>query len=337
MRQIILCSLICLLLVGCTMGITQREALTPDSPSPEITPSPGTTQTDVPTTQPLPTETPVSSALPPTTKTPTPVTLDTPTETPVPPVPTETPDAIPTFPVDGWRGTIVRLPSLAQFDDYFEREDGERFGIEGTLENRAVIEPQIAEFRWTGAQVHVWGELIPDIPDCEGRRIAVDRIEAVSGPTEEARDLTPFAETNASSFLPPDRWGAYESWMVVDDFSDTAWTEGVTGPGIGEWITLTFPDVIEVHSIGLDVGYDRDEDIFFANNRIKKVTLAFSNGEQVELEFADTRGMQTIPLVRAPGPNIETTFVTIIVEDVYPGTEYDDTCLAEVEIWGKTK
>lgn len=316
MRQIILCSLTCLLLGGCTMGITKREALTPAPPSTEITQPPSATQTDAPTIPGISTETPV------------PVTPDTSDETATPQQGT---------PVTGWRGTIVKLPSGAQFDDYFEREDGEQFGIGGMVENIDAVEPQIAAFRWTGAQVQVWGELLTSVPDYAGRHIAVERIEAISGPAQEARNLTPFAETAASSFLPTDRGGQYQSWMAVDTALDTAWVEGVAGPGIGESITLTFPDVIEVHRISLDVGYDRDEDVFFANNRIRKATLTFSNGEQVELEFADTRGLQTVPLVRAPGPNIETLFVTISIEDVYPGTEYDDTCLAEVEVWGKTE
>jgi hypothetical protein len=304
MRQIIPCLLVCLLLVGCTMGVTKREMLTPAAPSPEITQPPDTAQTAVPATP------------------------DTPTETPTPQQDTS---------VTGWRGTIVKLPLGAQFDDYFERDDGERFGIGGTIESSDAIEPQIAEFRWTGAQVQVWGELLTSVPDYAGRQIAVERIEAVSGPAEAARNLTPFAETDASSFLPTDRGGQYQPWMAVDNLLDTAWVEGVTGPGIGEWITLTFPDTIEVHSISLDVGYDRDDDSFFANNRVKKVTLVFSNGEELDLDLDDTRGMQTIPLVRAPGPNIEATYVEIIIKDIYPGTKYDDTCLAEIEIWGRTK
>jgi hypothetical protein len=316
MRQIIPSLLVCLLLVGCTMGITKREALTPVVSAPGTTQSPDVAQTTVPATPSTPTEAA------------TPISLDTPTETPAPQQDTS---------VTGWRGTIVKLPLGAQFDDYFERDDGERFGIGGTVETIDAVEPQIAEFRWTGAQVQVWGEMLASVPDYAGRQIAVERIEAVSEPAEEARNLTPFAEPDASSFLPTDRGGQYQPWMAMDEMLDTAWVEGVTGPGIDEWITLTFPGTIEVHSISLDVGYDRDEDIFFANNRVRKVSLVFSTGEQIELELDDVRGMQTIPLVRAPGPNIETTFVTLIIRDIYPGTKYNDTCLAEIEIWGRIK
>jgi hypothetical protein len=107
---------------------------------------------------------------------------------------------------------------------------------------------------------------------------------------------------------------------------------------------LTFPGTIEVNAIGIDVGYDRDEndqlrspEVFEANNRLKTATLVFSNGEQVQLDFADERGVQLVPLARAPGPPIETTFVQVVIDEVYPGTTYDDTCLAEVEVWGQTR
>ena len=122
--------------------------------------------------------------------------------------------------------------------------------------------------------------------------------------------------------------------MATDGRRSTAWTEGVRGSGAGEWIKLTFPQPVEVHSVGLNVGFDSSADLFYKNNRIKRATLVFSNGEQIELGFADRRGMQTIPLVRAPGPNIETTFITIVIEEVFPGWKYDDTCLSEVEVLG---
>ena len=122
--------------------------------------------------------------------------------------------------------------------------------------------------------------------------------------------------------------------MAVDGRRSTAWTEGVRGSGEGEWIMLTFPKPVEVHSVGLDVGFDTSADLFYKNNRIKRATLVFSNGERLELGFADRRGMQTIPLVRGPGANIETTFVKIVIEEAFPGWKYDDTCLAEVEVRG---
>jgi hypothetical protein len=250
-------------------------------------------------------------------------------EVPEPPEPSE----ITEEPVEGWVGTIGQLLPGSQFKDYFERDDDQRYGIAGA--NDAVRE-QIEMYRWTGAQVQVWGRLRTNVPAYEGRAIQVERIEAVSGPPIESRNLTPFATSSASSHLPTDHGGQYQSWMAMDGSLGTAWVEGVAGPGVGEWIQLSFPGTVEVHYINLDVGYDRDDDIFYANNRVKRVSFSFSTGEQIEMDLADARGMQMIVLARAPGP-IETTFVRIVIKEVYPGSRHDDTCLAEIEIWGTTK
>jgi hypothetical protein len=236
--------------------------------------------------------------------------------------------------VDGWVGKIVSLPPGSQYKEYFERDDGQRYGIGGANDP---LREQIEELRWTGEQMRVWGTLGTNIPCYAGQCITVERLEIVSGPATKARNLTPFATTSASSHLRTDRWGQYQSWMATDGRRGSAWVEGVAGSGVGEWIMLRFPGTIEVHSIGLDIGYDKNADIFAKNNRIKRVTLIFSNGEQIELGFADKRGMQTIPLVRAPRPFIETTYVKVVIEEVFPGWKYDDTCLAEIEVWGRTK
>jgi hypothetical protein len=236
--------------------------------------------------------------------------------------------------VDGWLGTIFKLPPGNQHGGYFERDDGQRFGI-GATDDAVMV--QIQETQWTGVQVQVWGQLHTGVPSVKARHIDVERIKVVSGPSAEARNLSPFASPSVSSALPSDRGGTYHAFSAIDGLLESSWVEGVTGLGAGEWIVLDFPEAIEVHSIGLDVGFDRDADIFAKNNRIKRATFTFSSGEVVTLDFADVRGMQSVPLVRAPGPNIETTFVKMVIEEVYPGSQYDDTCLAEIEVWGRTR
>jgi hypothetical protein len=243
--------------------------------------------------------------------------------------------------VVGWIGTIRIYPPGAQLSDCFVRDGGERYGIQ-PLDGDAAVRQLVEEYQWTGAQVRLWGRLLTGVPDVENRQIQVERIEALPGPTQESRNLSPFAEMSASSVLPSDRWGTYHAWSAIDGSLSTPWTEGVDGPGVGEWIMLEFPGAVEIHSIGIAVGYDRDEgdtfrspEVFAANNRLQRATLIFSSGEQVELAFSDTRGVQMIPLARAPSPII-TTFVKVVIDEVYPGSKYDDTCLAEIEVWGKT-
>jgi hypothetical protein len=232
-------------------------------------------------------------------------------------------------PVEGWTGTITKLEPGNQFGRYFEREDGERFDINGTSD---AVNERIAEAQRTGATLQVWGRVYYGVPADKARHIEVERAEIVSGPATESRNLAPLAQPSASSELPADEGGNYAAPMSIDGQLATAWVEGADGPGQGEWLMLTFPTPVTVDRLGIDVGYDRTGATFAANNRVKKATVIFSEGTQVPLEFADERGMQ----FRRIEP-VETTFVQIVISEVYPGSDYDDTCLAEVEVWGTAR
>jgi len=236
--------------------------------------------------------------------------------------------------VEGWTGSVYQLPPGNQFGRVFVRDDGEKYGI-GTDDE--AIRRQIDDAAWEGTHIKIWGTLYTGVPAAEARHIQVDRLEVLSKVASEPRLLSPFARVSSSSQLPSDRYGTYGPYAAIDGSAETAWVEGVPGPGIGEWIQLTFPDTIELHALGFDVGFDKDADLFAKNNRIKKATLVFSNGEQTSLNFEDARGLQEFSMIRVPGPNVETTSIRIIVDEVYPGTAYDDTCLAEIEVWGVTR
>jgi len=231
---------------------------------------------------------------------------------------------------DGWTGRLVALPPGSQQSHYFERDDGERYGIQLTAE--------LTEAMWTGADVKVWGRLLHDVPAYNSMLIQVERVEIVSGPSAEARNLSPFAEATASSSLASDRGGTYQPFSVLDGSLSTCWSEDARGDGIGEWVMLVFPDSITVERVAVSVGYDRDEhdklhapEVFYDNNRLKKATVGFSGGEEVSLEFSDARGLQ----MRDVAP-VTTTFVRIVIDEAYPGVKYDDTCLAEIQVWGTT-
>jgi hypothetical protein len=233
--------------------------------------------------------------------------------------------------VEGWTGSVYQLPPGNQFGRAFVRDDGERYGI-GT-DDKAIRE-QIDDAAWEGAHIKIWGTPYTGVPATDARHIQVDRLEVLSKVASEPRLLSPFAEVSSSSQLPSDQYGTYGPYAAIDGSKETAWVEGVAGPGTGQWIQLTFPGAIELHSLGFDVGFDKNTDLFDKNNRIKKATLVFSNGEETSISFQDTRGLQEVLMVRAPRPNVKTTSVKVIIDEVYPGTRYDDTCLAEVEVWG---
>lgn len=76
--------------------------------------------------------------------------------------------------IDGWTGTIVRLAPDAEYDDYFGRNDGQLYGIDSTDED---MQQRIQALRTVGARIRIWGQLITDVPDVEGRQIQLERYE----------------------------------------------------------------------------------------------------------------------------------------------------------------
>ncbi|HPL29541.1 MAG TPA: hypothetical protein PLG21_15955 [Anaerolineae bacterium] len=79
--------------------------------------------------------------------------------------------------VDGWTGTIVALDPMAQYDDYFLRDNGERYGIDGSAGG---LTAQIESARQQGTAVQVWGLVLMGVPDVDDRQIVVKRLDMIS-------------------------------------------------------------------------------------------------------------------------------------------------------------
>jgi len=119
----------------------------------------------------------------------------TPTPTPTPGGASETTD------VD-WVGKVIGFAAGAQYDDYFERDNGEKYGIEGADET---IEALIADLRSTGTVIRVVGKLTTNVPDAHGSQILVSQLEVQSTPTATpgGPTPTPTATWDPNSCTPP--------------------------------------------------------------------------------------------------------------------------------------
>jgi hypothetical protein len=148
---------------------------------------------------------------------------------------------------------------------------------------------------------------------------------------------------SASSELKPEGVYSYEAQNVNDNDPNTAWVEGVTGPGINETINFTIAPrtwggkndgAYKLKKIGFMNGPNSSTDLFYANNRVKKVLVQYSdvfNYEEHEYiaELKDIMGMQYIIL-----PKTELiSNVQITILEVYPGNKYDDTCISEIQFF----
>lgn len=131
---------------------------------------------------------------------------------------------------------------------------------------------------------------------------------------------------SASSFLSSQQDGkgrrfAYGPDTVMDGDPLTAWVEGAPGHGIGEWLRLEFRETARIQAISINGEYKGNK-----NNRLRRVGIVFSTGEALEVELRDSPGMHRFQL----NPPVAANSVTLTIREVYPGTRFADTPIAEV-------
>ncbi|MBN2442709.1 MAG: hypothetical protein JXJ04_15240 [Spirochaetales bacterium] len=117
----------------------------------------------------------------------------------------------------------------------------------------------------------------------------------------------------------------YSADKIFDNNPETAWSENVEGPGIGETISLELEREIKVDSVDFMAGYFIDG-FYKKNNRIRSLTLQIPGVRDIHLSLRDKMQKQSFRLPE----NISFSKITIRIDSVYKGDKWDDTCLAEM-------
>ena len=140
-----------------------------------------------------------------------------------------------------------------------------------------------------------------------------------------------YVDPTSSSHLEPSRVGDYEAGNLVDGSVHTAWSEGVQGDGIGQWIQFDFsPDFI-VDKIGIRNGYQK-KNRYRQNGRVKEATIVYSDHTTQKIYLKDTKAVQYINCKPIP-----TRFIRIVIDDVFRGTKWRDTCISEIDLYLKIR
>ena len=140
-----------------------------------------------------------------------------------------------------------------------------------------------------------------------------------------------FVNAYASSYLTSSSGVAYDIDNTFDDVPETCWQEGVRGDGIGEYLTYEFDDIL-LSRITVTNGNRRDETSYERNNRLATATVYFYEGDtevyKEDIEFEDDENAIS-EFVFDEG--VQCNKVVIEITDVYHGSKYKDTCVAEVQ------
>lgn len=146
-------------------------------------------------------------------------------------------------------------------------------------------------------------------------------------------DIYKLTVNNASATSVIDQEGHDNSpAMMLDGNLETSWQEGVDGPGIGEQVTFYLDRVYEVKYLAFNLGNWRSGDYYRENHRPQRLTITM-NGRETQVDFPDEKTKQWVAIEEG----CDTSLITITIEDVYYGSnpDWDDTCIAEVEIYGE--
>lgn len=141
--------------------------------------------------------------------------------------------------------------------------------------------------------------------------------------TMGATQFTNAIEYCTSSVLPSQSANSYGPQNLIDDDARTAWCEGVSGPGIGETITLHIDGGSSFQRLQVSNGYGKSSKSYRQNNRLKLVEISTNLTRPTQVQLIDEHGYLPVPLTRSA----EYDWVRIRILSVYPGTSYDDTCI----------
>ena len=142
--------------------------------------------------------------------------------------------------------------------------------------------------------------------------------------------LNPTQAGSTSELYQQDAEDPNNVWMAMDGNSDTSWQEGVSGSGIGEQIWYSFEEKKEIKYLSFKLGNWRTKEYLEGNNRPKVLNVRVGDFS-FQVEFPEEQQEYWIELSEPyPADEVEYEIVS-----VYKGTTWDDTCIAELGIYGE--
>ena len=138
------------------------------------------------------------------------------------------------------------------------------------------------------------------------------------------------SSAEASSVRAPLSPNVYEASNVHDRNLKTAWVEGASDDGIGEYIRVYLDGTHQVSFLKIHNGYHKSETLYAENHRPATVNISGGNGESLSYTFKDEMAETVIYLGAWT-----TDYIQINIVSTYPGDDLMDTCISEISVLGK--
>lgn len=133
-----------------------------------------------------------------------------------------------------------------------------------------------------------------------------------------------------SSYLKAKNGTEYTIYNTIDGDYSTCWQDGVKGDGIGETLRYAFDDAL-IGKMTIVNGNRRDDSSYGENNRLASAHLVFrKDGNDVYEEDIEFEDNESITSVFEFVDGVECDTIELTITDVYHGSKYKDTCVAEI-------
>ncbi len=154
----------------------------------------------------------------------------------------------------------------------------------------------------------------------------------LSGPFDSVRDRLPFLSNDPDPVVVVGVEATSSAdggapGLAVDGQTATAWVEGAPGSGVGEVVTVSFGQPVEVGWIGFILG-ERIVD-GTTRPRLHQVRVTFDGGTLVDVTLEDRPDFQSFAFTPRT-----TTSATIEILTVRDGRDNEDASVAEIEFFG---
>ena len=140
----------------------------------------------------------------------------------------------------------------------------------------------------------------------------------IKPPLIEILDIEASSERSASA-------ETYSGKNLIDQ-TWRSWAEGSMGNGTGEFFTIII-DEKTIAGFALKNGYG-NLDYYSKNNRVKSFTVYFDEKSPVTIPIKDSFSFEQYVFEKP----VTCKTLRFVIGDVYPGTEYNDTCISEIAL-----
>ena len=242
-----------------------------------------------------------------------------------------------------WKGSLPGLKSITDdrgieiyYAEKWEPSLDEEFSLVSTPIS---IDEEFSFYSDIAVIKELWNDGLSqlDLPEAPAQDF-VSKVDASSALSDE---IQVFLENG----LVAD--SGFSAISAFDGFEETSWSEAAAGPGAGEYLVAELSE--DVYGLIIRNGFKRlplddwvydtgiferrvkdgssgFKDYYTMNNRVRLLDLLDSNGTLVaHLELEDRRDPQIFF-----GLHLEPGLYRFVVKDVYEGTSWADTCLAEI-------